>query len=245
MLSALLSVLHLSRKLIVLFLKLFLVERIQNVIFDAVLNKEGLYQIVFNYNLRNEPSSQSSDIPTMLLTQLIPDIISEFAFFLVQCVPLVGPLLVLLVRAPKKAFSMHQRYFKLMAFDFKAQNSCFTKFRSQYFQIGVMVYILEMIPCMTILFLFTNSIGMALWTVDQHDAFTEVEKVKVMSDDHDNDKKPAGIVNQNNNSPTSVKRRSSLKLLPFILKSRKRSNGSKPGTSQDLDSGDIEKQVQD
>lgn len=245
MISALLSVLHLSRKLIVLFLNLVLLERIQKVIFDAVLNREGLYDVVFNYNIRNESSSKVSDIPTIIFGQLIPFVLSECACFFVQCIPLIGPLIVLLVKAPKKAFSMHQRYFKLMNFNFKKENSCFSKFRSEYLQIGVMVYVLEMIPCMTIFFLFTNNIGMALWTVDQHEAFIEGPAVKSVCEDPVNDENHADSVDQNLDTSTGRKRRPSLKLLPFIVKSRKRSSGFGTGTSQNLESVDLDEQAQE
>lgn len=245
MFTAFASVMHLSRKMIIFFLNAVLIDRVQKVIFDAVLSREGLYDVVFNYNIRNETKSQVFDIQKIILGKFIPFILSECVVFMILCVPLIGPLLVLLVRAPKKAFNVHQRYFKLMAFDYKAQNLFYTKFKSDYRKIGIMMYLLEMIPCMTIFFLFTNNIGMALWTVDKHEAFIESSRVETVSETSLSEEVGDDIVNQIPSTPTGrCKRRPSLKLLPFIVKSRKRSNG-KAGFSQEIEPIEAEEIAQE
>lgn len=173
LLSAFLSVLYLSRKLMVLFLKALFFSQVQAVMFDAVLTREGLYNVVFGHNLKKEQSSGTIDVPGFLANKLLPFIVTESLLLLVHFVPIVGPFLVLFIRAPTKANSFHQRYFKLMEWNFKAQNNCFWKYRLEYTQFGVMALLLEMIPGFTLLFMFTNNIGMALWSVENHDKFQE------------------------------------------------------------------------
>lgn len=174
LLSALLSVLHLTRKLMILMLKALFFSRLQAVMFDAVLTREGLYNVVFGHNLKKEQSQKTIDVPGLLANQLLPFLVTESLLLFVHFIPMIGPFLVLFVRAPTKANSFHQRYFKLMEWNYKTQNNCFWNFRLEYTQFGVMALLLEMIPGLTLLFMFTNNIGMALWTVENHDKLQEL-----------------------------------------------------------------------
>lgn len=166
--GAFFSTLHLSRKVVALILKMIFFPRIQAVMFDAVLSREGLYDLVFNHNLGNEQSNTKLDIPELLLNKILPKFLIELTLLVLQFVPIMGPIIVLTIRAPTKASELHKRYYVLMNWTPSDIYRCYWKYHLEYLQFGLMVFLLEMVPGFTFFFMFTNNVGMALWTIDHH-----------------------------------------------------------------------------
>lgn len=86
--------------------------------------------------------------------------------FLVNMIPFVGPLLVLLIKAPTSGFNKHRRYFHLKGFSNGQIHYIWTQKWHFYFVYGVVSLSLEAIPFANIFFTFTNTIGAALWAID-------------------------------------------------------------------------------
>lgn len=172
--AAFISVLHLSRKVTVLLLTMIFFPRLQGVMFDTVLSKEGMYEVVFAYNLRRQHSEINTNIPWLLVNRVIPFFIQEAALFVLHFIPILGPLISIAIRAPTLAFNLHQRYYKLANWKHEQTSASYWKFTLEYFQFGVVASVLELIPGLTFLFMFTNAVGMALWTVDNRKLLNDI-----------------------------------------------------------------------
>lgn len=172
--ASFLSTLHLSRKIVSLVLKLILFPRFQSVMFDAILSREGLYDVVHCHNIMKEQSKRNFDLPSLLLTKFLPTFAAELTLLVVQFIPILGPLIILVARAPAKAYEIHERYFTLMRWDDQQKNKCYWHFRLEYIQFGLMALVLELIPGLTFFFMFTSNVGMALWSVDNHEKLGEI-----------------------------------------------------------------------
>lgn len=85
---------------------------------------------------------------------------------LVNMIPFLGPVLVVMIKAPSSGFNKHRRYFHLKGFS-NGQIHYIRLSKAQfYFAFGVVSLSLELIPFANILFTFTNTIGAALWAIE-------------------------------------------------------------------------------
>lgn len=89
--------------------------------------------------------------------------------FLINMIPFVGPFLVILIRAPTSGFNKHKRYFHLKGYTNAQIYFVWMHQRHIYFLFGLVTLLLETIPFMGYLFIFTNTAGAAFWAVDIED----------------------------------------------------------------------------
>lgn len=111
--------------------------------------------------------------------------ISRLLFcFLVNMIPIVGPFLVILIKAPKSGFSKHSRYFHLKGYTNAQIYYIWSHERHQYFFYGVVSLLLESIPIFGYLFIFTNAAGAAYWATDIEIAFNQdmIARMKMNSE---------------------------------------------------------------
>ncbi|RKP29724.1 hypothetical protein METBISCDRAFT_7743, partial [Metschnikowia bicuspidata] len=163
--SAMVVMFHLCQRIFALCLKIILFPQLQAVVFDAVLTREGLYDVLFNYNLRNRYKPDTLNIPRILFKSVLPTLFSEISHLALVLVPVVGPLIVSIKRAPRRAKDGHKRCFELLGWKPEVINDYCAKNNFDYTKVGLVLLFLEMIPGFTFFFLFTNNIGMALWMV--------------------------------------------------------------------------------
>lgn len=149
-----------------------LLPEIQKVAFDAVLSKECSDDVVLLGKLRrvtNVPFLVRCGrliwaLPNMLVLPFT--LLKAIAMFLINSVPVIGPILVVLIQAPSNGLRAHARYFMLKGYDKKQIKIVYKKNRGQYLGFGIVASFLETIPLFSVLFMFTNTIGAALWVID-------------------------------------------------------------------------------
>lgn len=91
--------------------------------------------------------------------------------FVVNLIPLVGPVLVVLIRAPTSGFARHSRYFHLKGYTDAQTYYIWAHRRRVYFVFGLECLLLESLPILGYMFVFTNVIGAAFWAADIEDSY--------------------------------------------------------------------------
>ncbi|MCP8720154.1 MAG: hypothetical protein M5F18_12795 [Asgard group archaeon] len=149
-----------------------LMPHIQRVAYDAVLVRECSEDVVLMGKLRRykklplrvrvseylKAISDLSIFPFLLLKLL--------AFGLIYFIPFVGPLIVLLFQSSRRGVKAHGRYFKLRGFLRSDTREIHKLNRPAYMGYGIVALWLELFPFVNMYFMFTNTLGAALWAVD-------------------------------------------------------------------------------
>ncbi|TID14483.1 hypothetical protein CANINC_004771 [Pichia inconspicua] len=86
--------------------------------------------------------------------------------FLINLIPFLGPFLVILIRAQRSGFNKHKRYFHLKGYSNAQVFYIWINSKAIYFFFGVTTLLLESIPFVGYLFIFTNAVGAAFWAGD-------------------------------------------------------------------------------
>ncbi|CAK7890836.1 hypothetical protein CAAN3_01S02278 [[Candida] anglica] len=148
-----------------------LMPEIQKVAFDAVLSRECQDDVVLLGKLRRivkvpfliKFGHTVLAVPSMIILPFI--IFRGFIFILIGSIPILGPFIVSIIQAPTKGLQSHSRYFVLKGFDDRQIKALYRENTGQYMGFGLVANILESIPFLNIFFMFTNTIGAALWAV--------------------------------------------------------------------------------
>lgn len=163
--SAFLYVLQVSRKLTIVILRILFIRRIQCIMFTSVLKRNAPGFLFTAPTPGVWPSVRSQ---SCLRYRVLPFLTREAVYFVLSLVPVVGPILNICLKAPVKSYKTHKPYYRLMKWDYKQINQFYWLRRDEYTAFGVVAYLLEMVPGLTVLFMFTNNIGLALWTAETH-----------------------------------------------------------------------------
>lgn len=155
-------------------LNTFVLPRVSRIVFDTVLQKEEKEDLILEAKCLEKTKiplhirirRSALVVPNYLLILLPKCIMLKILLLLVSLIPVVGPMIVIFIRAPYKGLSSHGRYFDLKGWDRRKIRRFFNDHRADYAGYGVMALFLEMAPYVIIFFIFTNAIGIALWTVD-------------------------------------------------------------------------------
>lgn len=107
-------------------------------------------------------------------------ILRFICFFIINMIPFVGPFIVILIKASRSGFRKHRRYFQLKGYTKAQIYYIWVHRRHNYFIFGVVALLLESIPIIGYLFIFTNTISAALWAIDIEEYMFKsfVEKAK-------------------------------------------------------------------
>ncbi|RMJ27411.1 hypothetical protein PHISP_01727 [Aspergillus sp. HF37] len=81
-------------------------------------------------------------------------------------IPVVGTVAYLLVQGRKVGPALHERYFQLKGWDAKKCAEWVDRNREAYTAFGAVAASLEMVPFLSLVFAFTNSVAGALWAAD-------------------------------------------------------------------------------
>lgn len=167
--SAFFTVLQYSNMILNFLISVVFMPGARDLIFDAVLSREGQAELVIQLKLRRKTHKQCIEklkVAVAFLFEKLPFLIfHEVLILFAGMIPAVGPCLVILIRAPCKGRSLHSRYYKLKGWDKHQIREFDIRNRGSYMGIGVAALLLEFIPFLTILTLFTNTVGAALWTI--------------------------------------------------------------------------------
>ncbi|CEI89619.1 hypothetical protein RMCBS344292_03970 [Rhizopus microsporus] len=84
-------------------------------------------------------------------------------------IPVIGPAGFICIQALFRAGEAHRRYFNVYHWTPAQVHRRIEQKFVEYFQFGLMATVLEMIPFVGYLFIYTNQIGGAMWAMDLHD----------------------------------------------------------------------------
>ncbi|CUM66467.1 uncharacterized protein PRCAT00004131001 [Priceomyces carsonii] len=178
--TAWMAVLQQSGIVSVFIITYLLMPEIQRVAFDAVLSRECADDVVLLGKLRRvvkvpflvKCGNFLWKVPTVLI--LPYTICKALLIFVLSSIPLLGPVIVVLIQAPSKGLQAHARYFALKGYDKKKINEIYKANTGAYMGFGITANLLESIPLFSVFFMFTNTVGAALWVV----AIEQEEKQK-------------------------------------------------------------------
>ncbi|EMG48119.1 RRT8 Outer spore wall protein RRT8 [Candida maltosa Xu316] len=149
-----------------------LMPHIQRVAYDAVLSRECAEDVVLMGKLRRYKKAPLN-VRVREYIKAIPDL-SIFPFSLLKLVvfgmiyfiPIVGPIIVLFFQSSRRGVKAHGRYFKLRGYSKSDIRYIHKSNRPAYMGYGVVALWLESFPFINMFFMFTNTLGAALWVVD-------------------------------------------------------------------------------
>ncbi|TGZ81260.1 hypothetical protein EX30DRAFT_331256 [Ascodesmis nigricans] len=118
-------------------------------------------------------------------------IIQYFLYLPLNFIPVIGTVMFIFIQGRKQGPGYHARYFQLKAFKNSQRKDFIDQRKPAYLAFGTVAMLLQMIPAANIFFLYTNTVGAALWAADME------KGVKRQSLEMD-DKGPGGAVKQVN-----------------------------------------------
>lgn len=149
-----------------------LMPHIQRVAYDAVLSRECANDVMLMGKLRRYRKLPIRDRAREYV-KAIPDfsifpfsLLKLLAFFGIYFIPFVGPIIVLFFQSSRRGLKAHARYFKLKGFLRSDIRTIHKLNRPAYMGYGVVALWLELFPFINMFFMFTNTLGAALWAVD-------------------------------------------------------------------------------
>ncbi|KAI1823662.1 hypothetical protein F4861DRAFT_509308 [Xylaria intraflava] len=81
-------------------------------------------------------------------------------------IPVLGTIFFIVLQGRQRGTSAHGRYFQLKGWSSSRQRDWLERHSSPYTAFGTIATLLEMIPVLSIFFMFTNTVGAALWAAD-------------------------------------------------------------------------------
>ncbi|EGW33869.1 uncharacterized protein SPAPADRAFT_148043 [Spathaspora passalidarum NRRL Y-27907] len=166
------SILSQAGALSLLIVNLFLMPHIQRVAYDAVLSREFADDVVLMAKIR-----RAGNVPLYIrvvrYVLMLPDLSSlpntiakAVAIFILNFIPVIGPVFTIVIQSGSRGLQGHQRYFQLKGYTRRQKDDIFRAHRAEYMGFGIAALILELIPVINLFLVFTNTIGAALWAVD-------------------------------------------------------------------------------
>lgn len=168
--------------------QLLLLPKPLRVMFDTILSREGLDDLVVKGKLRKfvEPTpldqlkKKMRNLPKKLIWPTWT--IKAATKLILHFIPILGPIVLVASQGPKMAQECHERYFQLKGFDAKKRKSYVTSRRAQYMGFGVVAAGLEAIPVLGFVFSFTNCAGAALWAAQVEKDEQKAKKLLELED---------------------------------------------------------------
>lgn len=172
LITAWFALLHQSAVMSNMIAKWFLFPTPLKMLFDAVMTKEGFDDLVV------KGRSRRVVVPSLLMRvklylQTIPRnmLLPFWAFkllftFILHFVPVIGPIILVFITAPKRGSAIHSRYFELKGWTSHQIGRFMDGRRGQYTGFGLVSGAFEAIPLVGLLFIFSNMCGGALWAAN-------------------------------------------------------------------------------
>lgn len=151
--------------------QMFLYPKALYILFDGVLTEEGMDSIILNGKMSAPPAFEESDyrrtvnwfktVPRkLLLPKWLVMIIFRFA---ISFIPIIGPMILIYLDAPGTTQRCLGRYFELKGYDKTMIDAFIRRHKTKWSAFGISATILEAIPFIGFVFLFTNTAAGALW----------------------------------------------------------------------------------
>ncbi|KAI5858160.1 hypothetical protein BZA05DRAFT_457104, partial [Tricharina praecox] len=166
--STIALVLSESAAIITALSKSFLIDDALIDTFDLVLMSENQTSLVKN---GRELKSSGGGLGKLLkrpFAKFSPQaIIKYFLYLPLNFVPVVGTVIFLLAQVGRaQGPTYHSRYFQLKSYTQSQKNTFIERNKPKYLGFGTVATLLQLVPGASILFLYTNTVGAALWAVE-------------------------------------------------------------------------------
>ncbi|KAF0684874.1 Aste57867_23118 [Aphanomyces stellatus] len=97
-------------------------------------------------------------------------------------IPVVGTVVYVWLNGSLKGWEAHMYYFEMKGYDYDQQKTIFESRRLQYTSFGMQTMYLELIPLLGFIFLFTNTVGAALFAADLEEEMGSDVRLNVPSE---------------------------------------------------------------
>lgn len=93
-------------------------------------------------------------------------LIRYFMYLPLNFIPVVGTAVFVFIQGRNRGKSAHSRYFSLKGWNAKQSERFTSEHVGPYTAFGTVATLIELVPVVSILFSFTNTVGAALWAAD-------------------------------------------------------------------------------
>lgn len=93
-------------------------------------------------------------------------LVRYFMYLPLNFIPIVGPAVFVFIQGRNRGKSAHARYFSLKGWNQKQTDQFTSDHVGPYTAFGCVATLIELVPVVSILFSFTNTVGAALWAAD-------------------------------------------------------------------------------
>jgi len=145
------------------------IEPSLDAVFDAVIAREKAENLIQKVRATSSYNTRLHSAQTHATQALqIFSFGSLFQYLItlpVNFFPVLGNIAFLYLNGSKTAESFHRRYFSLLGLSGSQRSKFVDERRGAYISFGITALILDLVPLVSILFMFTNTVGAALWAV--------------------------------------------------------------------------------
>ncbi|KAL0632160.1 hypothetical protein Q9L58_008953 [Maublancomyces gigas] len=148
----------------------FLIDEALIDIFDAVLLQENLPMLVQNGRELNPSDNVLGRLGKAVKKPFskftIKSLVSYLVWLPLNFIPVVGTAIFIFVQGRKLGPTYHARYFQLKNYNAGQRSTFVEQNKPAYISFGTVAMLLQLVPIVSIMFAYTNTVGAALWAVD-------------------------------------------------------------------------------
>jgi len=187
--NAVFIVLGAGQVVVALLFEALMVDETLVDVFDAVLLKEGLVDMVSPFRVLHHDAPNPVK---MLGIPASPAVYSPFSFrqiiefvlFLpLNLIPVIGTPFFLVITGARAGPLHHWRYFKLRGLNKKERNNEIRSRQWKYTWFGTVALLLQLIPILSMFFLLTTAAGSALWVFKLEEQKRVLQADEVVDED--------------------------------------------------------------
>jgi len=178
--TTILLILSESSTIITMLSQSFIIQEALIDTFDATLvaqNETGIVAEGRQITSGGDPVSMLGKLAKSPFEKFTPKaLIRYFMYLPLNFIPLVGTAIFVFIQGRTRGKSAHTRYFELKKWSPSERESFLQEHVGPYTAFGTVATLLELVPVASILLLFTNTVGAALWAADLEKSNTNMSK---------------------------------------------------------------------
>ncbi|KAK5084117.1 hypothetical protein LTR70_007870 [Exophiala xenobiotica] len=150
--------------------------------FDGTLMKQDCTNLVSGGRQIQSGGDSMARLGKMIkkpFAKFTPNAIIRYLMYLpLNFIPVVGTAIFIILQGKRAGPTAHQRYFQLKEWNQRQREAHVEQNRGGYTSFGLTATLLEMVPFVSLFFIFTNSVGAALWAADLEKNATTAPKLR-------------------------------------------------------------------
>jgi len=180
--SAALLTLSESSTIVNLLSRTFFIEEALVDTFDGTLLKKDCTNLVSEgrqIKTGGDSMARLGKLVKKPFAKFTPNAIIRYLLYLpLNFIPVVGTAIFIILQGKRAGPTSHQRYFQLKEWNKRQREVHVEQHRGGYTSFGVAAFVLEMVPFVNLFFVFTNTVGAALWAADLEKNTTTAPKLR-------------------------------------------------------------------